>query len=257
MSGDFANFRSTYDFYTDEVMRAHVQFLPDHLVNWFRTLDTTSSVAPIVQELQSGLDFKKWRQEQEAAGHSMGGNLVWPSDPEKQLGMKLLLFRSAAEAQSADLISWFGFVFIPSSDRSIDAAARRFVDQVFGPMARQLRRYLEERASAVPASDRTVALTHNSQQYIETMEAAEGLETVIQQANDFPDVEEQEQRVAEVSAVRRLLQAAQVRVEPIVSLLKPLAEQVKTKLRDTVIGMAITKFLALLGALIGYIWTLL
>jgi hypothetical protein len=28
-------------------------------------------------------------------------------------------------------------------------------------------------------------------------------------------------------------------------------------LRDTLIGMAITKFLTLLGALIGYIWALL
>lgn len=56
---------------------------------------------------------------------------------------------------------------------------------------------------------------------------------------------------------RRLLHAARVRVEPVLSLLKPLAEQVKAKLRDTLIGMAITKFLTLLGALIGYIWALL
>jgi hypothetical protein len=31
---------------------------------------------------------------------------------------------------------------------------------------------------------------------------------------------------------------------------------VKEKLKDTVIGMAITKLLGVLGALIGYIWTL-
>jgi hypothetical protein len=125
-------------------------------------------------------------------------------------------------------------------------------------LIRHLRRVAEQQLeAAVPASDRVVSLNHNSQQYAETIEAAEQLETVIQQANDFPDVQEKEQRVAEVSAVRRLLQAARVRVEPILSLLKPLAEQVKTKLRDTLIGMAITKFLTLLGALIGYIWALL
>jgi hypothetical protein len=92
--------------------------------------------------------------------------------------------------------------------------------------------------AAVPGSDRVVSLNHNSQQYAETIEAAEQLETIIREANDFRDVEEKEQRIAELSALRRLLQAARVRVEPVLSLLKPLAEQVKEKLKDTVIGMA-------------------
>jgi hypothetical protein len=183
ISGDFANFRSTYDFYTDEVMRSHVQFLPDHLANWFRTLDTTSDVAPIIQELQRGIDFESWRKEQEGRASGMGGTIEWPIEPEKQLGMKLLLFRSAAEKRSADVISWFGFVFMPSSDRSIDAAARRFVEQVFGPMARELRRYLERRASEVPAADLIVTLDHNSAAYKDAIAALDTLENVIRGAN--------------------------------------------------------------------------
>jgi hypothetical protein len=47
VDGDFANFRAVYDDLTQEVMRAYVQFLADHISNWFRTLDTTSEVAPI------------------------------------------------------------------------------------------------------------------------------------------------------------------------------------------------------------------
>lgn len=96
-------------------------------------------------------------------------------------------------------------------------------------------------------------LNHNSKEYTETIEAAEEVEKAIQEANDFPDPEEKAQRIAEVSAVRRLLQAARVRVEAIVVLLKPLGELARTKLRDTLVGMAINKFLALLGALISYI----
>ena len=257
VNGDFANFRAVYDDLTHEVLRSHSQFLADHLANWFRALDTTSSVAPIIQDLQSNLDFESWRKQHEAAASGMGAPLEWPSDPDKRLGMKLLLFRSAAVAGSADLISWFGFSYVPSADRSISNAARRFIDQVFGPMARELRRLLEEKVSEVPAADRTVPLNHNSQQYTETVEAAEHLERIIREANDFPDTEEKEQRIAEVSAVRRLLQAVRVRVEPIISLLKPLADQVKTKLKDTLIGMAVSKLLVLLGTLLGYIWTVL
>jgi hypothetical protein len=256
VDGDFANFRAVYDDLTQEVMRSHVQFLADHLANWFRTLDTTSNVAPLIEELQSGLDFHEWSKKQEASARS-GGTLTWPGGPEKQLGMKLLLFRSAAEAGKGDLIASFGYMYIPSSDTNISNAAHRFIEQVFGPMARELRRYLEQKASAVPAADRVVSLDHNSKGYSETIEAADELEKVIREANDFPDQEEKEQRIAEVSAVRRLLQAVRVRVEPIIALLKPLADQAKTKLRDNLVGIAISKFLALLGALIQYIWSVL
>jgi hypothetical protein len=124
-------------------------------------------------------------------------------------------------------------------------------------MEAELRRYLEKQLATVPAADRLVPLNHNSQQYTVTIEAADEVEKTIREANDFLDQEEKEQRIAEVSAVRRLLQAARVRVEAVVVLLKPLAEQARTKLRDTIVGMAINKFLALLGALIQYLWSAL
>lgn len=221
VSGDFANFRSTYDFQTDEVMRASGPFLAEHLANWFQTLDTTAGVAPVIQALQAGNDFDKWRKEQEGAARGMGGTLTWPSDREKRLGMKLLLFRSAAEAQSADLISWFGHIYIPSSDKSISNAARRFVDQVFGPMSRELRKYLEERESAVPAADRVVPLNHNQPAYHEAMEALERLEKTLREANDYPDASDKDQRIAEVSATKRLLQSVRVRIGAVAAVIVP------------------------------------
>jgi hypothetical protein len=255
-SGDFANFRVVYDDLTNEVMRSHVQFLADHLANWFRTLDTSSEIAPIIQNLQSGIDFEPWKKELELSIR-LNRSLAWPKEPEKRLATQLLLFRSAAESGNGEVIAGYGWRFISSQDPNINNSARRFVDQVFRPMAAELRRYLERQLTAVPAADRLVLLNHNSQQYTDAIEAAEEVEKAIREANDFPDAEEKEQHIAEVSAVRRLLQAARVRVEAIVVLLKPLADLARTKLKDTLVGMAINKFLGLLGALIQYIWSAL
>jgi nucleotide-binding universal stress UspA family protein len=252
VSGDFANFRAVYDDLTGEVLRSHMQFLPDHLRNWFEVLDTTREVAPIVQSLQSGLDFKKWRDEQ-ISNANRGGVLSWPADRAERLGMKLLMFRSSVEEARADFIAWFGHTFLPSSDRNVNNSARRVIDQVFRPMASELRRYLEKEAASVPAADRSVPLNHNSKEFTETVEAAKEVEKAIQEANDFPELEEKEQRIAEVSAVRRLLQAARVRVEAIVVLMKPLAELAVTKLKDNLVGMAVTTFLGLLATLIHYV----
>jgi hypothetical protein len=86
VSGDFANFIAVYDDLTGEVMRSHVQFLADHLANWFRTLDTSSEVAPIIQRLQSGIDFETWKKELEASIRT-NRSLSWPKEPEKRLAM--------------------------------------------------------------------------------------------------------------------------------------------------------------------------
>jgi hypothetical protein len=255
VSGGFANFRAVYDDLTDEVMRSHVQFLASHLSNWFHTLDTTSKIAPIIQNLQRGVDFVPWRKELDVS-IKLNRSLSWPKDPEKRLATQLLLFRSVAVEGNGDVIAGWGWRFIPSQDTSINNSAQRFIDQVFRPMAAELRRHLERELAAVPAADRTVPLNHNSKEYGDTIEAAEEVEKTIREANDFPDQEEKEQRVAEISAVRRLLQAARVRVEPIVVLLKPLVELAKTKLKDNLVGTAISAFLTLLGTLLHYVWAL-
>jgi len=127
-------------------------------------------------------------------------------------------------------------------------------------MARELRRLFEAELNSpatAPAADRDVSLNHNSQGYLETIEAADEVEKALRETNDFPDQEERQQRIAEVSAVRRLLQAIRIRIEPVVTLLKPLVEQARTKLKDTLVGMAVSKLIGLLGALLSYVWSVL
>ena len=99
------------------MIRSHVQFLTDHQSNWFRTLDTTSEVAQIIQKLQSGIDFEPWKKELEVS-IQLNRSLVWPKEPEKRLATQLLLFRSAAEGGKGDVIAGYGWRFTPSQDPS-------------------------------------------------------------------------------------------------------------------------------------------
>jgi hypothetical protein len=246
MGGNFVNFRAVYDELTDEVARARYQFLPGHLQNWFATVDATPDVSRIVEHLQSGLDFPTWLQQCEP-----GRTLVWPEQREKRLGMQLLLFRAASQGKVKIEILGFHFLHL---GRDVNANASAFIEQIFVPMARDLRRYLEQQIGSVaiaPASDRVVRLDHNSAAYRDAMQALETLERVLKEANDFPDLEEKEQQVAEVSAARRLLQSARVRIAAVASLAGPTLTYLAKQFVNTGIGRAagaaIDKLIALLG----------
>jgi hypothetical protein len=251
VDGDFANFRAVYDEMTDEVDRARYQFLPDHLANWFRTLDTTPRVASIVKRLEDGVEYQTWRDKLTRSKGDHGLN--FPKEPEKALGMKLTLFRRFS-ASVIDDIPTFGFAFMRVG-QNLNENAQNVIQQIFMPMARELRRHLEREVAAIPAADRVVALNHNSKAYTDTVEAAEKLEQTIREANDI-EPDEKDQRIAEVSAARRLLQSVRVRAVALVELLRPLVEQAKTKLKDNLVGMAVTAFIGLLGTLIHFIGSL-
>jgi hypothetical protein len=252
--GNLTNFRAVYDELTDEVMRARHQFLPDHLTNWFRTIDETPDVALIVQSLQSDLSFEQWWQAR--GGLEVSNRIQWPSGTEQALGMKLLLFRAFAEKRID--ISLFGYRLI-NVGRDVNMNAHAVVEQIFFPMARELRRYLEGKladAKAVPASDRHVPLDHNSQPYRDLINALEKLEHTLRVANDYPgDDDERGQRVAEVGASRQLLTAKRVRTEALKMLLKPLVVDFATKLKDSMVGSAVSTVMQGLKALFGYLFS--
>jgi hypothetical protein len=218
-------------------------------------LDETPRVAAIIQRLQDGLDFDAWYKVTRSTGGSFVGSakLNWPQEKEKSLGMKLLLFRAAVK-EELDL-SEVGYTFIYVGN-NIDANARAIIEQVFIPMARELRRYLEaelDEPATAPASDRIVPLDHNRPDYKEAVASLDKLIKTIKEANDFPEPNK-EQRIAEVSAARILMDADKVRTEPLVALLKPLVTQYATKLKDTLIGLAVTATIGAFVYLFGYIF---
>lgn len=137
--------------------------------------------------------------------------------------MQLLLFRRIANEQM-DAFQFAHNYFYPGTNR-IDDTVRELTDQVFGPMTRDLRFLLEERVAEseggdIPASDRLVRLDHNSPKYKDAINALEVLERVLREANDYPDLEDKEQKIAEVSATQRILQAVRVRVGAVLAVAK-------------------------------------
>jgi hypothetical protein len=106
----------------------------------------------------------------------------------------------------------------------------------------------------VPAADRVVKLDHNSASYREAMDALEKLEEVLRGANDYPDPEEKERVVAEVSAARRIFQATRVRVGVVISLLAASAMYLVKTFTGAAIGQAAAKVIDALTSLIGPIF---
>ncbi|RXT40279.1 hypothetical protein [Bradyrhizobium betae] len=106
-----------------------------------------------------------------------------------------------------------------------------------------------------PASDRVVRIDHNSAGYRETEEALDTLEHGLKSTNDFlGEPEEKDQFVAEVSAARRLLQAARVRIAALAELLKPLLVQYVAKVKDNVIATLAAAAGAAILAWLGHIF---
>jgi hypothetical protein len=253
---NFTNFRAIYDELTDEVGKSREQFLPDHLENWFDVIEETPSVREIVGGLMKAAfldqltligDIKKPGIENKKR--------PWPIGRDKRLGVQLCVFKEIAARTL--LARVFGARFIEGTQP--EEAADQVVKHVFLPMARDLRRRLEsepeeQEEPMAPASDRNVTLDHNSEPYKDVMDALDRLEKAIVEANDYPDTEDKDQRIAEVSAAKRLLLAVRVRVGALVHLAKPLVVTLAKKFVETEIGKAASWAAEKLSMLLGSMW---
>src|SRR5437588_926114 len=95
---NFTNFRASYDDLTDEVVRARLQFLPDHLDNWFALVDETPGVRDVVQRIERSVGLEQYdfikrlkpsRSSLPPPPSPLGRTTVplrWPTDREKRLG---------------------------------------------------------------------------------------------------------------------------------------------------------------------------
>ncbi len=252
---DFSNFRAVYDELTDTVARSRHQFFADNLRNWFSVLDQTPDVKEIIARIESGIDIKAFLTAANATRGSFvgSGKLNWPNDWSRRLGTQLLLFREMAEGR---IEGWQFAVDFVYEGNNLNDNVRALSDQVFSPFARDLRRYLQNEIEhnsidIIPASDRTVTINHNSEQYRHVREALENVEIVLREANDYPDIEDKEQRIIEVSAGKRLLESVRVSAEAVKAvLLRPLIYLAK-KFVDAAIGIAARIAVEAVKALIG------
>jgi hypothetical protein len=252
---DFSNFRAVYNELSDAVTSAKYQFFQDHLENFFRNIDDTLRVHRVVADLESRVDFPTWYAECKETMGSMVGSatLTWPKDRNDRLAMRVALLRAISN-RNPDFDEFCQYFLYTAND--YDVHVSDISRQIFLPTTRELIRYIEQNfdSADIPASDRTVTINHNSKEYADADEAMEKLEKAIREANDFDDPLEKEQREAEVSAARRLLKATRVSVSALVELLKPIATQYATKLKENLVGIAVTGTISALTYLFGKIF---
>lgn len=256
---DFTNFRAVFDELTDEVARARHQFFLEHLANWYQLLDETPGVSAAIKALEEGHDVPRFLKESEdTMGSFVGsGTLLWPKDSKQRLGMKLAVFRSMAEEKIDALDFSHNFSYV---DKYHDANISALSDQIFMPMARDLRRYLERLDAAgelesIPASDRVVTLDHNSQKYKDVMQALDTLEKALKGDNAlYDDAALKEQHLAETSALQRLFKSAKVRTFLVFSIVGTVFTYIAKKAADTTVGKLAVEAIEKLRSLIDIPW---
>jgi hypothetical protein len=256
---DFTRFSLTYSELKSFAERAQHSFFVEHLQNWFAFLDETPEAKKAIQELEQGLDVKEFLSDLGTKHGMLPAPLNWPTNRRERLGMKLLVFREMSEGRLNPLT--FAHTYVTTA-ANVNENIHALSDQIFYPMTNELLRYIEREfegpkaipSTIAPAADRVVRLDHNSSAYKEAIETIERLRDAIQHTNDFFEPEEKEQRIAEVSAARRLFDAVLVRVEPIIALLRPLVVQFGTKLKENLISLAVSAVTAALITLFGGIF---
>jgi len=70
------------------------------------------------------------------------------------------------------------------------------------------------------------------------MTALETLKEFLRQSNDFPSTEEKEQAIAEVSATKTLLEATQVRLVSVLTVLRPAVKYIAKTFANTGLSKA-------------------
>ncbi|UWU82599.1 hypothetical protein N2605_23690 [Bradyrhizobium yuanmingense] len=91
----------------------------------------------------------------------------------------------------------------------------------------------------IPASDRLVSIGHNSPERQEALDKIDEVIAAVREANDLPgDEQVKDQLIAELSAARRLLEAAKVRLLALKSTLAPPLKWLLEKAAGSFVGKA-------------------
>jgi hypothetical protein len=245
-----------YDDLTGYVRRSDYDVFASNLASWYAFLNRTSPVDALVKSLENSVNYDEWSKtgliDQRGTGH---GRVKLPSDPDMKLGILIGMFRRLAgdERQSLNFAHSYA-----SSARNFNENINDLVGKLFDPLADDLRRRIrriESSESKIPASDRFVNVNHNSPAYKELEESLEELEKNLIALNDYDDPEDKEQRIAEISAGRRLLKATRVRIEGLLATVGAALRHLLKKTIDTSIGKIVSLAVEKLISWAPAIWT--
>lgn len=208
------------------------------------------------------MDFDEWYKEGKETVRGMvgSGSLDWPPETDRRLALQLSLFRAFAADREG--VSDFCTKFMYAGNHYDDMVAE-VNDQLFRPMARDLRRLLARELEAavtggeeagVPASDRYVRLDHNSPAYTQTVAALEAVVEAVRRDNEYgsADPDDRDQRIAELEAGKRLLQEVRVRVDAAHALFVGTLGYLAVKFADAAIGNMANEALNWVRVLLGF-----
>lgn len=258
MSMTWEEFEAEYSDLADDVSRANYTTYEQKLRDFIAHIDSCDWARIRASQLAPDFNFAAWH---DAARKSVGsmvgsGTLNWAADRKVRLGQQLALFRHFAETEDAYMNFASDFMYAGSR---FDDMIREINDQLFEPFARDLRKDLfkhsplETKSADVPASDRIVAVDHNSADYKTIETNLETLERAVQTSNALgaESPEERDRVVAEISATRRLLKATRARMEAVLALIVPALKWIGSKITDGAVQIAIAAAIAALAAMFG------
>lgn len=250
-----SDFFTEYDALVSDVSRAFHQQFSAEIARWLNLLAENAQTKTITDGLGQNPNKEDWARTYCSPSKGMGGGSVnWPSQKEQRLGAQFDLLRLFARNE------WDAFQFsmnyLRTGSTNINDIVQTFVQQVFQPTARDLRRYIDLhwRVSpdvTVPASDRVVRLDHNLATYRNVIDALTEIRKAVAETNDYPNAEDKEQRIAELDASKVILGAKRVSLGALRALTIRCLQYLADKFAESVIATLVSAAIVALVALFG------
>jgi hypothetical protein len=214
-------FFTSYDDLVTDVSNALPGDFPLHLIRWFGNIEEYAPAAVIVKGLEGPIDPVSWleRAQREATSGIGTTSLPWSTDSSELLGQQLGLCRllSRRDLDPQNLV--VNYMYSSSARHNAENSVRTLVQQVFRPLARDLRRRLWreiqdaqlDETLAIPAADRVVRIDHNSAAYQDALAKLDSVSEALRGAN-LPDPELKAQLTTELAVGRSLFESPRVRL---------------------------------------------
>lgn len=249
-------FEEDYRDRLDDVLRSEHRNFAQRLTDWLGLLDSSPESSWVIKNLEKGIDFDSWFQEALKTRRGMvgSGRLNWSSDRTERLGQTLALVRYLAAEEGAGVNFAMSFMYAGSN---LNDNVQKVVDQLIEPFGRDLWKHIEREnktqggRDAAPASDRVVKLDHNSAPYKDAVSKIEDVLKDARSLNSLAAEPEFDRVEAELSAGKRLLEAAAARVEAIKVVLIPPLQWIGKKVGEHALGIAVTALIALIASIFG------
>jgi hypothetical protein len=218
------------------------------LQRWFYTIERApDNISAILGEITATTSLQAVNDNMIRIQNGIGNNqFVWPLGREERLGGQHFFLKAASNDD-------FGFTtflvgFYSEQHGNLNDSSYQFVTRFFSTYARELTRYLEMRLNGdpVPASDRLVAIDHNSKEFCDIEVGLAEFETTLAASNS---IEDKELIQAELAAGRKIIEAPVARVTWIRKLLVDPLVHISKVGRDTALGLVAT---ALIGLILVY-----